>query len=63
MATRIIVLRYDPKTADDGGPIDLFSYLLNEFENRKMNVRITEPGARSRLAEAIKEAMKGHLGA
>lgn len=40
-----LVIIYDPATAQDGEPIDLFAYLLNELGNAGIDARLYEVDA------------------
>ncbi len=45
--TKLIVLAYNPadNRDDDGKPVDVFIYLLNELNNRDITVRLREVGS------------------
>jgi hypothetical protein len=37
-----IIITYDPDTANDGEPIDLLCYLINELENAGIDAYLRE---------------------
>jgi hypothetical protein len=55
--TKLITIAYDPDDNfdDDGEPLDLLAYLLNELDNRKITTRIRECSTTDALVAAIED--------
>lgn len=50
---RYLIIKYDEQTADDGDPLDLFGYLLNELENAHIECEIHEAASARSAHELI----------
>lgn len=57
--TNILIIFYEPKTADNGDPIDVFDYLDNEFSNHGIEASMVQhEGDPDQFEKLMKELMK-----